>query len=342
VTTPLPDWDSLRFSYTKTDAVYSCAGSIDADPVWSEGEFLPFEDVPMSPAATVLSYGLSIFEGLKAERTPDGAILLFRIDRNAWRFGNSAGLLGMPKFPEDAFAAAVEEIVRRNERFVPPHGKGTLYVRPIQFADEPQLGLRTSRRYRVLIYACPVGAYFSGDDAGLRLRLLRQGRVAPGGTGSAKAAGNYAASLNRREEWHAKGFDDVLYLDARDERFVTETTGSNVFARLKNGTIVTPELDDQILPGVTRESAIRIARDVLGAKVEERPLPIDEVIADAAEVFCTGTAWTVRSVREIVSPDGTTHAFTDRRAAPAILEALRGVQSGSREDAFGWTRKVSP
>ncbi|PJA15074.1 MAG: branched chain amino acid aminotransferase [Elusimicrobia bacterium CG_4_10_14_0_2_um_filter_63_34] len=336
----LPNWDTLKFAYTKTDCVFSCEGSIDADPIWGEGHYLPFENVQISPAATVLSYGLSVFEGLKAERTEDGRILVFRVDRNAWRFGHSANQLAMPPFPEQRFIEAALEIVLRNERFVPPAGKGTLYLRPILFADEPQLGLRTARRYRVLIYACPVGGYFSAGDKGLRLRVLEQGRVAPGGTGSAKAAGNYAGSLNRRQSWHAQGYDDVLFLDAHEVRFVTETTGSNVFARLKDGTIVTPPLDDQILPGITRESVIRIAREVLGFKVEERPLSIDEVISDAAEVFCTGTAWTVRSVGEIQRREAS-HAFEKPKAAPVLLEALRGIQSGKRPDPFGWTRAVS-
>lgn len=337
---PLPDWDSLKFAYTKTDCIFSCSGSIDADPVWGEGLYLPFEDVSISPAATVLSYGLSIFEGLKAERAEDGRILLFRVDRNAWRFGHSAEQLAMPPFPEARFVEAAVEIVRRNARFVPPHGKGTLYLRPILFADEPQLGLRTARRYRVLIYACPVGGYFSGGDSGLRLRVLDQGRVAPGGTGSAKAAGNYAGSLNRRQEWHAKGYDDVLFLDAHAVRFVTETTGSNVFARLKDGTIVTPALDDQILPGITRESVIHLAREVLGFKVEERPLSIDEVFSDATELFCSGTAWTVRSVGELLHGEAS-RSFPKPEAAPVLLEALRGIQSGRRPDPFGWTRVVS-
>ena len=338
-TANLPDWDSLSFSFTKTDCLFECFGNVDSDPPWDEGAFKPFDDILISPAATVFSYGLAVFEGLKAERTRDGRILLFRVDRNAWRFGHSAAQLNMPTFPEEQFIESVAELVRRNERFIPPAGKGTLYVRPTLFADESQLGLRTAHRYRVLMYASPVGAYFSSGDTGLVLRVLEQGRVAPGGTGSAKAAGNYAGSLGRREKMHAEGLDDVLFLDARENRFVTETTGSNVFAVLKNGTIVTPALDDQILPGVTRESVIQLAREGLDLQIEERPLPIEEIVADAEELFCTGTAWTVRSVREIVYR-GKSKTFESPHAGPRLLEALRGIQSGSHADPFEWTREV--
>jgi len=337
--TATPDWNNLSFALTKTDAVFECFGDIDRKPVWDDGAFKPFEDVSISPAATVLSYGLSVFEGLKAERSEDGRILLCRVDRNAWRFGNSAAQLHMPKFPEQKFIEAVTQIVLRNERFIPPSGKGTLYVRPVLFADESQLGLRTARRYRVLMYASPVGSYFKQGDAGLRLRVLEQGRVAPGGTGSAKAAGNYAGSLNRREEMHKEGFDDVLFLDARDAQFATETTGSNVFVKLKNGTIVTPKLDDQILPGITRESVIHLAKESLGLTVEERPLRIEEILNDAQELFCTGTAWTVRSVGEI-EYRGETTAFKTSEVATRLLDSLRGIQSGNQKDPFGWTREV--
>lgn len=336
----LPDWDKLSFSLTQTDTIFECFGDLDSDPQWDEGAFKPFENVSISPAATIFSYGLSIFEGLKAERTEDGKILLFRVDRNAWRFGHSATQLRMLNFPEKRFITAVTELVRRNERFIPPAGKGTLYVRPTLFADEPQLGLRTARRYRVLMYASPVGAYFSSADAGVRLRVLEQGRVAPGGTGSAKAAGNYAGSLNRREQMHVEGFDDVLFLDARDAQFATETTGSNVFAKLKNGILVTPKLNDQILPGITRESVIQLAKEQLGLTVEERPLRIEEILGDVSELFCTGTAWTVRPVRELQYRDEITK-FDAPDVAVQLLQSLRAIQSGEAPDRFEWIREVA-
>jgi len=339
--TPASDWDGLAFALSKTDEIFRAAGDTTADPVWSKGEFLPFADVSISPAAAVLSYGLGVFEGLKAERTPDGRILLFRPQENARRLQRSAALFEMPPFPEDRFLSAVEEIVRRNLNHLPPAGKGTLYIRPIQFAAEPVLGLRRCSRFEILIYASPVGSYFKDGEKrkSLRLRALRQGRVAPGGSGAAKAIGNYPLGIRARMSWKDKGFDDVLYLDARHLRYVTETSGSNVFARLKDGTWVTPPLDDQILAGVTRDSVLRIARETLGWKVEERALDLEEVLGGASEVFCTGTAWTVRSVGEIVTEERAT-PFSEEAGRRELFEILRGVQSGKEDDAYGWTREV--
>ncbi len=202
------------------------------------------------------------------------------------------------------------------------------------------LGLRRCTRFEMLVYVSPVGSYFSRDAKGLKLRVLDQGRVAPGGTGAAKAAGNYPSGIQARMHWQEKGYADVLYLDARQVCHVTETSGSNVFVRMKDDTLVTPPLDDQILPGITRASVIEIARADFGMKVEERDLPIDEVVENAAEIFCTGTAWTVRSVGEIVHGERTA-SFPDETARRKIFDVLRGFQSGAAEDEFGWTREVA-
>lgn len=336
----LPDWDKLTFSLTATDVQYRSFGDTRRDPVWDAGEYLPFGPLPFSPAAAFMSYGLGVFEGLKAQRCPDGRILLFRPDQNAERFRRSAERLRLAPFPAAQFVEAVEELVRRNVDYIPPSDKGSFYVRPVEHAVEPKLGLGPCTQFGTHIYGSPVGSYFAGGaPRGVRLQVLEQGRVAPGGTGCAKAMGNYAGGIAIASTWKERGFDDVLYLDARHLRFVTETSGSNVFLVRKDGVIVTPPLDDQILPGVTRDSAIQVARKILGAKVEERALPIEEVIADGAEIFCTGTAWTVQGVREIVHK-GQTHAFEQDEARRGLLAALRGIQLGTREDPFGWTREV--
>jgi branched-chain amino acid aminotransferase len=291
-----------------------------------------------------MSYGLGIFEGLKAQRARDGRILLFRHGSNAERFRKSAERLLMAPYPAEKFRAAVEEIVRRNARFVPPPGRGSFYVRPMQHAVEAKLGLGPCARFTVTMYGSPVGDYFSkkkvAGPEGVRLHALEQGRVAPGGTGSAKAMGNYAGGIAIAQAWKAKGFDDVLYLDARHLRFITETSGSNVFVHLKDGTIVTPPLDDQILPGITRDSVIRVARDVLRMKVEERPIDIDEALSKGDELFCTGTAWTVQSVREIEYRDRT-FPFPRSETRKALLDVVRGIQTGERDDPFGWTAEVT-
>ncbi len=350
--TPLPDWNALSFAFTPTDAYFRCDGDTRRKPIWEEGEFLPFGEVSFSPAAAFMSYGLGIFEGLKAQRAKDGRVLLFRHRDNAERFRRSAERLLLEPFPAEQFVSACEETTRRNLRFVPPHGKGSLYLRPTEHAVEPKLGLGPCSQFLVLIYACPVGGYFAKSGAkaaakpaavpspeGVRLRVLEQGRVAPGGTGASKAMGNYAGGIAVAAPWKQQGFDDVLYLDARHLCFLTETSGSNVFVKLRSGTLVTPPLDDQILAGITRDSAIRAARELLGVKVDERPLPIEEVLSEGEEMFCTGTAWTLQSVRELVHK-GKEHAFAKTELRRELLDIIRGIQTGARPDPFGWTTEV--
>lgn len=341
---PVPDWDRLTFSLTQTDWMFRGLGDVRREPVWDRGEFVPFREISISPAAACLSYGLGIFEGLKAQRAVDGRVLVFRPDRNAARFQRSAERLLMAPFPAGRFVEAVVELVARNIRFVPPHGKGSFYVRPLELAVEEKLGLGPCSVFAVMMFGSPVGGYFAGKapgaaSGGVRLQVLEQGRVAPGGTGAAKAMGNYAGGIAIATEWKKKGFDDVLYLDARHLRFVTETSGSNVFLKRRDGAVVTPPLDDQILPGVTRESVIEIARRVLGLEVEERPLPIEEVFEEGEELFCTGTAWTVQSVVELVYRDRTWRPER-RELQGKLLDVLLGIQTGAREDAFGWTVEV--
>jgi len=338
---PQPDWDHLSFAFTQTDSVFLSQGFLDREPVWNTGEFLPFGDLSLSPAAAFLSYGLGIFEGLKARKTPDGSVLLFRPDANARRFAHSAEMLMMAPFPEARFVEAALELVRRNRRFVPPPGKGAFYLRPMEHATEKRLGLAPCRQFTVTMYGSPVGPYFPGARReGLRLKVLDQGRVAPGGTGAAKAMGNYAGAIPIAAKWKNQGFNDVLFLDATGKHHVTETSGSNAFAVLRSGLIVTPPLGDQILPGITRDSTIRIAREILGLTVEERDLPLEEVIQDGEEFFCTGTAWTIQNVREIVANDAS-HVFPQTRTRDALFEILNGIQTGRREDPFGWVQKVA-
>jgi branched-chain amino acid aminotransferase len=341
---PLPDWSGLSFAFTETDVVYLAHGDLAHKPIWDRGEFRPFGNIEFSPAAAFLSYGLGVFEGLKAQRTRDDRVLLFRHGANAERFRRSAERLLMAPFPAEQFMEAVEETTRRNLRFVPPFGKGSLYLRPMQWGLEPKLGLGPTTRFMVTIYGSPVGDYFSkkktAGPGGVRLKALEQGRVAPGGTGAAKAMGNYAGGISIAHTWKERGFDDVLYLDARHLKHVTETSGSNVFVKLRGGPLLTPPLDDQILPGITRESVIRIAREVVGIQVEERPIEIDEALSKAEEIFCTGTAWTVQSVREVVHHDRAWQ-FPGSALQKQLLEAVRGIQTGEKEDPFGWTKEVT-
>lgn len=338
---PLPDWDRLAFALTETDWIHVSHGDTRRRDVWDAGELRPFGDLGVSPASPAISYALSIFEGLKAHRTEDGRILLFRVDRNAERFRRSAERLTLAPYPADRFVEACVQVVARNARFVPPADMGAFYLRPVEWASEPRLGLGPVHGFTVAIYGSPVGGYFgAGSAPGLRLLVKEQGRVAPGGTGWAKASGNYAGGILLADEAKKKGFNDVLYLDARHVRFVTETSGSNVFAVRRDGVLVTPPLDDQILPGVTRESTLHVARH-LGVIAEERPLSIEELVADCVGLFCTGTAWTLARVHEITWRDRA-HVFPDDSLRQRLFDVVRGIQTGRREDPWGWTREVPP
>jgi branched-chain amino acid aminotransferase len=328
------------FAFSATGTVYRAEGRRGGDPEW-EGDLQPFGSVAFSPAAAAFSYGLGVFEGLKAHRAPDGRVLLFRPRANAERFRRSAEQLLMLPFPADRFVAAVTGLVKSNLDHLPPHGEGALYLRPVELAVEPRLGIGPCREFCVLIYAAPVGPYFAPAKAGagLRLRVLEQSRVPAGGSGGAKAMGNYAGCLRVVQRWRDEGYHDVLFLDARELRFVAETSGSNVFARLRDGRLVTPSLDDQILAGITRDSVIRLARDLLGLTVEERPLPIDEVVEEAEELFCTGTAYTVQSVAELQRGERLVR-LPGRDTARELREALLGIQTGTRDDPFDWVMSV--
>ncbi len=336
---PLPDWNTLTFAFTETDAMYRSACDVTRDPAWDAGAIEPYGSIPMTPASAVLSYGLGIFEGLKAFRWADGSVRLFRPERNAERFVRSAERLMLAPFPPGQFVDATIRLVDANRRFVPPHGLGSFYLRPMEHAVESKLGIGVCRQFAVTIYGCPVGAVKARSDDGMRLRVVEQARVAPGGTGAAKAIGNYAGGALVADPWKRQGFDDVLYLDARQTAFVTETSGANLFALLRDGRLVTPPLDDQVLPGITRDSVLAVAGQLLGLTVEERPLPLDELLADAIEVFCTGTAWTVRQVGEIAFRDSVVR-FSQRQLCPQLWEIISGVQTGRRDDPFGWTREV--
>ena len=335
---PLPDWNTLTFAFTETDYIVRADGDASRDPVWAPGRIEPYGPISLSPAAAVLSYGVGVFEGLKAFRREDGHVQLFRPDANAARFQRSAERLSMAPFPVDLFLSAVDQLVDANRRFVPPPGMGSFYVRPMQHAVEARLGFGECREMAVTMYGSPVGAVGAKTDA-IRLQAVERARVAPGGTGAAKAIGNYAGSVHVSGPAREEGFDDVLYLDARALTYVTETSGANLFVVNRAGQLITPPLDDQILAGVTRDSVLTIAREELGLDVQERPISIDEVLAEASEAFCTGTAWTLKSVDEIAFRDRSVR-LQAREVRDRLWEIIGGIQTGRRADERGWIRLV--
>lgn len=312
---------------------------------WHDARVRARESLSLDPAAAVLHYGQEIFEGLKAYRTGNG-IALFRPEQNARRFQASADRLAIPALPEDLFLRAIDEIVRIDVDWI-PDGDGSLYLRPFAFACEPFLGVRPAAEYLFVVIACPVGAYFKGGKKAVSVWLSDDyTRAAAGGTGAAKCGGNYAASLVAQAEASKHGCDQVVFLDAAEHRWVEELGGMNIFFVFEDGSLLTPPLGGTILPGITRNSIITLARKA-GRKVSEERYSIDQWRADVAsgrlrEAFACGTAAVVSPIGEIKASNG---GFTigDGNGGPvtdAIKAQLVGIQRGDIADTEGWVRKV--
>lgn len=343
-TLPLPPreagWDeNLRFAYTEIDAFWLTRWT--AETGWEPGRLYEHRGatLELSPGANVLYYGQGIFEGLKARRTRAGKIVLFRPLDNARRLRASAARLAMEPPPTDLFMEAVTTVVRANARWVPAPEKGSFYLRPVLIGTEPVLGVRPSQEYLFYVFGCPVGPYMGGD----RLIVLSGvHRAAPYGTGAAKAAGNYAGCLRPQRVAKELGYVDALYLDAREDRYIEELTGANFFAIFKDGTLVTPALGS-ILPGVTRDSILTIAREVFGWVAVERKLSIDEVLSDAVEAFYVGTAAVLAPVT-VIHYRGADHPIGDGQPGPRakmLRQALDEIQLQERPDPWGWVVEVA-
>ncbi|GJY56334.1 branched-chain amino acid aminotransferase 2, chloroplastic-like protein isoform X2, partial [Tanacetum coccineum] len=289
------DWDNIGFGFVNTDYMYVTKCSIGES--FSKGELVPFGNIEINPAAGVLNYGQALFEGLKAYRTEDGNILLFRPEENGTRMINGAERMCMPAPSVDQFVQAVKATVLANERWIPPPGKGSLYIRPLLMGSGSVLGLAPAPEYTFLIYVSPVGNYFKEGLSPINLLVeTEMHRATPGGTGGVKTIGNYAAVLKAQGAAKAKGYSDVLYLDSVEKKYLEEVSSCNIFI-VKGNTISTPDIKGTILPGITRKSIIDVARDQ-GFQVFEKPVTVDALL-DADEVFCTGTAVVVSPVGSI-------------------------------------------
>lgn len=333
------------FTFAPTGKLFVANGKASGQPIYEEGRLEDMATFALHPAAAVLSYGVACFEGLKVFRQPDGAIAIFRPEKNAARLRLSADALSMPGVPDATFLRACDEVTRSCADSVPEPGHGSLYLRPLLFGTEPILGVSAGSEYRFHVFGSPVGNYFAGHDSGtvsgLRLRVQEGARVAPGGLGYAKCSANYASTLRARRAVAEAGDHEALYLDAQTHSFIEETAGSNVFAVMKDGRVVTPALSGTILSGVTRDSLIAIARDDLRLTVEERPLTLTEVLENADEFFVCGTAVVVGPVAKI-------HALNryhdlPKPVGPVAMELrkrLIDIQEGRAADHRGWMHHV--
>ena len=329
------DWDKLTFSITPARSMY--IAHCEAEGEWEEGKLVPYGDISLSPAAGVLNYGQGIFEGMKAYRSAKDRIILFRPERNALRAATSAERVVIPKVPVGMFIDACEQVVRDNSDYVPPQGKGSLYLRPVIWGTGPVLGVAPAPSYTFLIYVSPVGPYFKSGVKCLNLRITNQfHRAAPKGTGGHKVIGNYAASLFPQKLVKKEGFDEAIYLNASNEKFIEEVGSANLFA-VKDRVLMTPSIDGSILPGVTRDSVLTIAREMLHMEVREKSIPIKDFLK-ADEVFASGTAVVVTPVGKITTHNEST-TINNNEMGPItkqIREILLGIQREERDDPFGW------
>lgn len=314
---------------------------------WHGGKVGPREAFRLDPATMVLHYAQEIFEGLKAYRLPDGGAALFRPDANARRFRNSAARLAMPPLPEELFLDSVRALVRGDRDWIPAADGAALYLRPFMVATEVAVGVKPSADYLYCVMASPVGSYFKGGASAVTLWVSdTYTRAAPGGTGEAKCGGNYAASLLAQAEAVRQGCEQVVFLDAVERRWIEELGGMNVFFVFDDGSLQTPPLTGTILPGITRDSLIALARD-MGMAVREEPYALDQWQADARsgrlrEAFACGTAAVVTPIGEV---KGREHGFTvgDGGAGPVatrLKAALLDIQTGRAPDRHGWLDRV--
>jgi branched-chain amino acid aminotransferase len=314
---------------------------------WYEPRVEARAPIPMDPASAVLHYAQEIFEGLKAYRMPDGGVSMFRPDANAARFTASAQRMAMPALPEQVFLDSLSRIIEIDREWIPQDEDGSLYLRPFAYASEVFLGVRPSMEYLYLVIASPVGAYFTGGVKPVTVWASPDyTRAAPGGTGAAKCGGNYAAGLAAQAEAIENGCDQVVYLDAVERKYVDELGGMNVIFVMDDGSLVTPPLTGTILPGITRDAILTLARRA-GRSVSERPVSFDEWQQGAAsgrirEAFACGTAAVITPIGRVRFPGGE-FAIADGgpgQVTMGLRQELVDIQRGRAVDEFGWVHKV--
>ena len=334
------DWSSLSFGYMKTDYNVRC---YYRDGKWGELEVSSSEQVNMHMAATCLHYGQEAFEGLKVFRGKDGKARVFRIDENAKRLQLSCDGIRMAKLPQELFIEAVERVVKLNERFIPPYESGaSLYVRPLLIGTGAQVGVKPAEEYLFIVFVTPVGPYFKEGFKPTPMVILRgYDRAAPLGTGTYKVGGNYAASLLSGEKAHEMGYSTVVYLDAKEKKYIDECGPANFFG-IKNNSYITPA-SPSILPSITNKSLMELAKS-MGMTVERRQVSVEE-LATFEEAGACGTAAVISPILRIDDLDEKkSYVFSkDGKGGPIsekLYNKLRAIQYGDEPDTFGWVRVI--
>ena len=339
-----PDPDTLKFGKEFTDHMFIMEWSTDKG--WHDGRIVPYGPLQLDPAAASLHYSQQNFEGLKAYKTADGRVLLFRPYKNAARVNTTNERMCMPELPEDLFVEAIKELVRVERDWIPEKPGTSLYIRPFMIADDAFLGVHPAEHFKFIIILSPVGSYYEGGIRPTKIFVEQEYiRAAPGGTGFAKVGGNYAGSMKAQEEATALGCDQVLWLDAIEHSYVEEIGSSNAFFVIGDEVITAPLLGT-ILPGVTRASVIELLKK-WGITISERRLRIEDVEQAAKdgtlkEIFASGTAAVISPVGELVFNDREVTVGDGEPGSLALrlYETLCGIQTGALPDDMGWTVEV--
>ena len=317
---------------------------------WHDAELVPYGPLMLDPATNFVHYGQSIFEGLKAYRHADGSIVTFRPHMNAGRFKRSARRLAMAELPDELFVGSIEALVRQDHAWVPEGSEKSLYLRPFMFSTEVGLGVRPGNAYEYMLIASPAGAYFPRGVKPVNVWLSDDYvRAADGGTGEAKCAGNYAASLIAQAEASAHGCDQVVWLDAVERRWIEEMGGMNLYFVMGSGDgarLVTPSLTGTLLPGITRDSLLTIAAD-LGIRANEERISVDDwrdgcANGDITEVFACGTAAVITPVGQAKSRNGSWQVGSGE-SGPVTMrlrQALLDIQTGEAHDKHAWLHPI--
>ncbi|HRP00136.1 MAG TPA: branched-chain amino acid aminotransferase [Flavobacteriales bacterium] len=337
---PETDLQNIKFGRVFSDHMFVMDY---VNGAWGAPKIVPFADLRMSPAALVLHYSQTIFEGLKAYRTADGHVNLFRPQMNIARMNRSATRMCMPTIPEDLFLEALVELVKLDQDWIPTGDEASLYIRPFMYATDEYIGVRPSEGYRFMIFTCPVRAYYN-EAVNVKIET-HYSRAFPGGTGEAKCGGNYAGGLYPAKMGQDQGFHQLIWTDGLTHQYIEESGTMNVFFNI-DGTLVTPALDGTILRGVTRDSIIQIAKDE-GIRVEERRVSVEEIVIAARNgrlisAFGAGTAATLAHIATIAHNDEVFKLpeMGERKLANRVGQVLDDIRRGRVTDKHGWVVPV--
>jgi|TARA_B110000902_G_scaffold107253_1_gene126759 branched-chain amino acid aminotransferase len=333
------DFNNIPFGKVFSDHMFTMDYK---DGEWSNPEILPFGKMLFSPAMSSIHYGQSIFEGMKAFRK-DGEVYTFRAKDNFARLNRSADRMCMPNIPNELVMSGLKELLRTDKEWIPENETNSLYIRPFMFATDEYVGIRPSETYKFMIFCCPVGNYYSEP---LKVKIETHfTRAANGGVGEAKAAGNYASSLYPAKLANEQGYHQLLWTDSKEHKYIEESGTMNVMFVINN-TLITPSLSGTILPGITRNSVLTIAKD-WGYNVEERQITVTEVIeaiknGTLTEAFGAGTAATIAQIQTI-GLDGMDYELPEikgREFSNRVLKFLNNIKRGQETDKWGWIDTV--